>query len=314
MEWLLRESCPRIQDVLGCGEPVPSKERLQPLILPARVRVTAHAVAPPLRELHDDRFSPRSGRRDPSAWATPLNRPHDPAKPGYVWLADLLDSFGVAQGFTSLRSAIIDSREVTGVQMAALILPFGGKVARMLSRETVTDVFVPVRDKLITYLEQLPEPKFKLEKYDPAISQALRALKDLERSRGVMPVEAGEMIDGFRLKMCMKLLSCTTFDRQMNGLGEIALLIDEASAVNESVGQMAWLCALPHLPGFSSCFRRNQVMSSRLSGALLLTQKLCNMQDWRKASRVAAYEQSFAETARHEPASIQHCVLMDGDG
>jgi hypothetical protein len=54
-------------------------------------------------------------------------------------------------------------------------------------------------------------------------------------------VEAGELIDGFRLKMCMKLLSCTTFDRQMNGLGEISLLIDEASAVNESAGQMAWL-------------------------------------------------------------------------
>ncbi len=178
---------------------------------------------------------------DASVWATPLHRPHDPAKPGYIWLADLLDSFGVARGFNSLRSAIIDSHEVTGVQMAALIRPFGGKVARMLSQQTIMDVFVPVRDKLITYLEQLPEPKFKLEKYDPAISQALRALKDLERSRGMMPVEAGQMIDGFRLKMCMKLLSCTTFDRQMNGLGEIALLINEASAVNENAGQMAWL-------------------------------------------------------------------------
>ena len=142
------------------------------------------------------------------------------------------------------------------MQMAGLIRPFGGKVARMLLPQLIDDVFVPVREKLFDYLEQLPEPKFKLEKYDPVISQALRALKDLERSRGVMPMQAGEIIDGFRLKMCMKLLSCTTFDRQMNGLGEISLLIDEACAVNESAGQMAWLCAPVSLSPFCrSCVR-----------------------------------------------------------
>ena len=27
--------------------------------------------------------------------------------------------------------------------------------------------------------------------------------------------EAGELIDGFRLRMCTKLLVCTTFDRQV---------------------------------------------------------------------------------------------------
>lgn len=171
----------------------------------------------------------------------PLSSGHDPSKPGHIWLMDLLDSFGTARGFDSLRTVVIDSDEITGVQMATLLRPFGGKCARMLTKKTILNTFVPVRDKLLAYLRDLPEPKFKLEKYEPAISQGLRALKDLERSRGVMPLEAGELIDGFRLQMCMKLLNCTTFDRQMDGLGEILILIDEASAVNESVCQITWL-------------------------------------------------------------------------
>jgi hypothetical protein len=179
--------------------------------------------------------------REPSVWAKSLGSGRDLSKPGHIWLMDLLDSFGAARGFESLRSVVIDNDEITGVQMATLLRPFGGKCARMLTNETISNIFVPVRDKLLAYLRDLPEPKFKLEKYEPAISQGLRALKDLERSRGVMPLEAGELIDGFRLQMCMKLLSCTTFDRQMNGLGEISILIEEASAINESVGQIAWL-------------------------------------------------------------------------
>ena len=44
----------------------------------------------------------------------------------------------------------------------------------MLTRTTIETVFVPVRDKLLKYLDELPEPQFKNEKYGPAIFGDLR--------------------------------------------------------------------------------------------------------------------------------------------
>jgi hypothetical protein len=71
----------------------------------------------------------------------------------------------------------------------------------VLTRNTIETYFVPVREKLLKYLDELPEPKFKNEKYD-SISQGVRALKDLERSRGVVFVAINRL---FNIRKAWKL-------------------------------------------------------------------------------------------------------------
>lgn len=198
-------------------------------------------------------------RRNASAWAAPLHRTPDPASPGYMWLVDLLDNFGVAGGFDGLRS-VCTSDKITPVESVALIRPFGGKVACMLrSGNTFASVFVHVRDKLIRYLEQLPGPNFlqQYQRYVPFLPKALRVLKDLERRTE----SGGQTIDQFRLNMCMRLLSCESFDRQMDGLAEVTGLVDEANSQSaDGTEQFTWLSR----PRLEEWMRGNMVLQKLL--------------------------------------------------
>lgn len=168
--------------------------------------------------------------------------PPEPEFPGYIWLADMLDSFGVNRGFDSLRSTIVNSDEVTGAQMVALIRPFGGTVARMLSPQLIVDVFIPIRDRFIGHLDQLPD----LTTYHCLLTDfsqqqcqqhALSALKSLEL-RGSL---SAKKVDCSRLRMCMELVSCGSSDREMTGLDTIVRLVGEAKCVDDSKDQVTWL-------------------------------------------------------------------------
>ena len=150
------------------------------------------------------------------------------------WLVDLVNDFGDCKGSDTTALTAFDiivkaaRTDGTGVtQLAQLVTPFGGQVARLLKPELVARVFVPVRKILLARIDEMSDAQFKIEKYE-SIANGLRALKDLECAIGD-PIEVGEMLDGFRLKMCLKLLgSNVTFEKQMNGLAEIRKLIDDA--------------------------------------------------------------------------------------
>ena len=92
------------------------------------------------------------------AFAKPYGGPGK-GKERYCRMIELLNEFGHCHGFEALRDAALcepipaadgegEGTWVTAVQMACLVRPFGGRVARMLTRDTIAEYFAPVRERL----------------------------------------------------------------------------------------------------------------------------------------------------------------------
>ena len=139
----------------------------------------------------------------PSAWAVPRT-----SKPQYIWLADLLDSFGAAGGFDSLKAAVTENANITGTQMALLVRPFGGTVASLLTKTTIEIHFVPIRNKMQQFVGDLTEASIQGENLK-GIIDGFASLADIEEI-GHGAYRAKEMMEGALLRLSISFFIFVT--------------------------------------------------------------------------------------------------------
>lgn len=157
-------------------------------------------------------------------------RPPDARSPK-GWLVDLVNKFGVLEGFSTLQERICDGSNLSVPLLAALLRPFGS-CAEVLTTSTVEKYFLPVIDFVPTFLENLTDDELKKEAKNEAkndaLSSIIKALKNLA-VRLTSREDIAKQLETFKLKMILRLLQISSFNGKMNALNEINKVITGVS-------------------------------------------------------------------------------------
>ncbi|KAM6149271.1 ubiquitin carboxyl-terminal hydrolase 9X-like [Rhynchocyon petersi] len=167
----------------------------------------------------------------------------DPQSPK-GWLVDLINKFGLLNGFQILHDRFINGSALNIQVIAALIKPFG-QCYEFLSLHTVQKYFIPVVEVVPQILEAITEEEFKKETKNEDLSMIIKSLKNLA-SRIPGKEETIKKLEIFRLKMLLRLLQISSFNGKMNALNEINKVISSVSYYTHRYGNLeekVWLTA-----------------------------------------------------------------------
>nr|XP_055233185.1 probable ubiquitin carboxyl-terminal hydrolase FAF-Y isoform X6 [Gorilla gorilla gorilla] len=157
-------------------------------------------------------------------------RSSDPRSPK-GWLVDLINKFGILNGFQILHDRFFNGSALNVQIIAALIKPFG-QCYEFLSQHTVKKYFIPVIEIVPHLLENLTDEELKKEAKNEAkndaLSMIIKSLKNLA-SRISGQDETIKNLEIFRLKMILRLLQISSFNGKMNALNEINKVISSVS-------------------------------------------------------------------------------------
>ncbi|XP_067107993.1 ubiquitin carboxyl-terminal hydrolase 9X isoform X3 [Osmerus mordax] len=174
-------------------------------------------------------------------------RPPDPRSPK-GWLVDLINKFGMLNGFQILHDRFISGQALNVQIIAALIKPFG-QCYEFLTLHTVKKFFLPVIEMVPQFLENLTDDELKKEAKNEAkndaLSMIIKSLKNLA-SRVPGQEETVKNLEIFRLKMILRLLQISSFNGKMNALNEVNKVISSVSYYTHRHGnpeEEEWLTA-----------------------------------------------------------------------
>lgn len=173
-------------------------------------------------------------------------RPPDPRNPK-GWLVDLVNHFGKLGGFQILQERF-KSGQLSVPVVAALIKPFG-QCAEVLTPQTVEQYFLPIVDIVPKFLNELTDEELKKESKNEAKNDALSSIiKGLKQLVNKLPNQEDTIktLEGFRLKMILRLLQISSFNGKMNALNEVNKVISNVSFQSSRHSQMEedeWLTA-----------------------------------------------------------------------
>ncbi|XP_052519968.1 probable ubiquitin carboxyl-terminal hydrolase FAF-X [Budorcas taxicolor] len=171
----------------------------------------------------------------------------DPRSPK-GWLVDLINKFGMLNGFQILHDRFINGSALNVQIIAALIKPFG-QCYEFLNQHTVKKYFIPIIEIVPQFLENLTDEELKKEAKNEtkndALSMIIKSLKNLA-SRIPDQEETVKNLEIFRLKMILRLLQISSFNGKMNALNEINKVISSVSYYTHRHGnpeEEEWLTA-----------------------------------------------------------------------
>ncbi|XP_075395925.1 ubiquitin carboxyl-terminal hydrolase 9X-like isoform X2 [Tenrec ecaudatus] len=175
----------------------------------------------------------------------PFAHSWDPRSPK-GWLVDLINKFGLLNGFQILHDRFINRSALTVQIIAALLKPFG-QCYEFLSQHTVQKYFIPVIEVVPQFLENLTDEEFKKEAKNEAkndaLSMIITSLKNLA-SRIPGQEETIKNLEIFRLRMILRLLKISSFNGKMNALNELNKVISTVSYYTHrhgNPGEEQWL-------------------------------------------------------------------------
>ncbi|XP_010629475.1 probable ubiquitin carboxyl-terminal hydrolase FAF-X [Fukomys damarensis] len=170
----------------------------------------------------------------------------DPQSPK-GWLVDLINRFGILNGFQIFHDRFINGSGLNIQIIAALIKPFG-QCYEFLTQHTLKKYFIPVIEIVPQLLEKLSDEEFKKEAKNEAkndaLSEIITSLKNLA-SRISGREETKKTLEMFRLQMILRLLQISSFNGKMNALNEINKVISSISYTHQhgNCEEEEWLTA-----------------------------------------------------------------------
>ncbi|XP_076338950.1 ubiquitin carboxyl-terminal hydrolase 9X-like isoform X1 [Tachypleus tridentatus] len=164
------------------------------------------------------------------------------------WLVDLINRFGVLNGFNILLERFQSGPVLSIPVIAALIRPFG-LCFEMLTVHTIEKYFMPIVEVIPAFLDNLTDEELKKEakneSKNDALSGIVKSLKCLS-SRVPNQEETVKNLEIFRLKMILKLLQISSFNGKMNALNEVNKVIASVSYYSHrhtGIEEEEWLTA-----------------------------------------------------------------------
>ncbi|XP_063100555.1 probable ubiquitin carboxyl-terminal hydrolase FAF-X isoform X2 [Cavia porcellus] len=191
----------------------------------------------------------------------------DPRSPK-GWLVDLINRFGMLNGFQILLDRFINGSGLNVQIIAALIKPFG-QCYTFLSQHTLKKYFIPVIKIVPQFLEKLTDEELKEEAKNEdksdALSMIIKSLKKLA-TRISGQEETIKTLEISRLKMILRLLQIS-FSGKMNALNEINKIIFGVSYYTHQCGncdEEEWLTA----ERMAEWIQQNDILSIVLKDSL----------------------------------------------
>lgn len=155
------------------------------------------------------------------------------------WLVDLVNKFGLLDGFQILLERFESGTALNLSIIFALIRPFG-LVADLITPHVARKYFVPISKININCLESLTDDELKKEasKSEQRNDTLSAVIKFLRKLMARLPQEEREQeirsLEMFRLKMILRLLQIPSFSSKMNALNEVNKVINNVSYYTHS--------------------------------------------------------------------------------
>ncbi|XP_075815088.1 ubiquitin carboxyl-terminal hydrolase 9Y-like [Microtus pennsylvanicus] len=184
------------------------------------------------------------------------------------WLVDLINTFGILNGFQILHDRFITGSALTIQTISALIKPFG-QCYEFLTQHTLRKYFIPVIEVVPQLLQKITDEELKREAKtevkNDAISMIIKSLKSLA-SRIPGQEETIRNLDILRLKMILRLLQISSFNGKMNALNEINKMLSSVSyyAYQHGNSEEEWLTA----EQMAEWIQQNNILSIVLQDSL----------------------------------------------
>ncbi|KAK9879631.1 hypothetical protein WA026_006697 [Henosepilachna vigintioctopunctata] len=147
------------------------------------------------------------------------------------WLVDLINRFGELQGFHILLERFQSGKNLGVSIIYALIKPFG-YCYEFLTPHTINKFILPILEMMPAILDKITDDELKREAKNESksdnVSNIIKASKNLA-SRVPNQEELIRTLEGFRLKMILRLLQISSFNGKMNALNEINKVISSVA-------------------------------------------------------------------------------------
>ncbi|CAH7488181.1 probable ubiquitin carboxyl-terminal hydrolase FAF-X [Phodopus roborovskii] len=184
------------------------------------------------------------------------------------WLVDLINTFGILNGFQIFHDRFVTGSALTVQTIAALIKPFG-QCYEFLTLHTLKKYFLPVIEIVPQLLQKITNEELKREAKtevkNDAISMIIKSLKNLA-SRIPGQEETIRNLEIFRLQMILRLLQISSFNGKMNALNEINKVLSSVSYYAHQHGhsEEEWLTA----ERMAEWIQQNHILSIVLQDSL----------------------------------------------
>ncbi|XP_071799117.1 ubiquitin carboxyl-terminal hydrolase 9X-like isoform X1 [Asterias amurensis] len=186
------------------------------------------------------------------------------------WLVDLVNKFGSLGGFDILMKRFLNETQPLNVPIIHALLRPWGQCYELLTSHIILSHFMPVMDRIVSYLDNLTDEELKKESKNEAKNDALtsiiKSLKNLV-SRITNQEDKIKNLEMFRLKMILRLLQISSFNGKMNALNEVNKVIASVSYYTHKHSGMEeeeWLTA----ERMAEWIQENQVLSIVLRDSL----------------------------------------------
>ncbi|CAG0917225.1 unnamed protein product [Notodromas monacha] len=166
------------------------------------------------------------------------------------WLVDIINRFGAKGGFQALTLRFNREDNLSVPLIFALLRPFG-LASEFLTPNTIRRFFMPLVERIPTYLENLTDDELKKEAKlnvdikNDALSSIVKWLRAFVLRLPPYPEqeETAKNLEIFRLKMILRLLEISSFNGKMNALNELNKAIASISYTHSrhSVDDDEWL-------------------------------------------------------------------------